>query len=30
MIKASDLTEKDVVSITDGKKLGRLWTLKLI
>ncbi len=29
MIKASDLTEKDVVSITDGKKIGMITDLEV-
>ena len=29
MIKASDLTEKDVVSITDGKKIGTIMDLEI-
>ena len=29
MIKASDLTEKEVVSITDGKKIGMITDLEV-
>ncbi len=29
MIKASDLTEKEVVSITDGKKIGTITDLEV-